>query len=128
MAAPVRRPRGGGQLLPETRLPRRGLACGLEKRSDGWWPRFDADVLAQTFREADRAAYWSEWERIRCPILIVRGSNGFVGDEDAQRLVDRAKDAELLTVPGAGHDVHLEQPATVARAIRAFIESRLAAS
>jgi pimeloyl-ACP methyl ester carboxylesterase len=53
-------------------------ADGLEQREDGLWPRFDVDVMSRTPREADRRSYWQEWDRIRCPVLVVRGANGTI--------------------------------------------------
>src|SRR5205085_5324446 len=37
-------------------------ANGLERRDDGWWPRFDFDVMTRTLQEALGRDYWSEWE------------------------------------------------------------------
>lgn len=96
-------------------------ANGLEERSDGWWPRFDIDVMVRTVREADSRTYWDEWESIRSPILVVRGTGGTVPDEHARQLINRARCGELVEFPEAGHDVHLDQPAEWLRVLRAFI-------
>lgn len=47
---------------------------GLEQRADGWWPRFEVDVMVRTLREALRRPVREQWAQIRAPTLIVRGS------------------------------------------------------
>lgn len=98
-------------------------ADGLEQRDDGWWPRFDVDVLVETLREADRRTYWDQWESIRCPILIVRGANGTLPPDHARLLTERARNAKLIEIEDASHDVHLEQPQKWANALRSFLRS-----
>jgi pimeloyl-ACP methyl ester carboxylesterase len=60
------------------------------QREDGLWPRFDVDVMARTLREADRRSYWQEWDRIRCPVLVVRGANGTIPPAGAQAMIARS--------------------------------------
>ena len=57
---------GGPSLLAEM------WADGLEKRDGGLWPRWDAEVMGRTIREAFGRDYWEQWEAIRCPTLAVR--------------------------------------------------------
>ncbi|HEX2192861.1 MAG TPA: alpha/beta hydrolase [Acidimicrobiales bacterium] len=58
---------------------------------------------------------------VRCPVLVARG-----GDTEAMSppaldgLVERLPDARAETLPGLGHFGPLEDPATVAKSIRAF--------
>jgi pimeloyl-ACP methyl ester carboxylesterase len=87
----------------------RAWAGGLETREDGLWPQFDADTLLQAVR-ASSSDHWDAWSWIRCPTLIVRGEHGMAA-EDARAMAARLEDAVLASVPGAGHDVHLEKPA-----------------
>jgi pimeloyl-ACP methyl ester carboxylesterase len=98
-------------------------ADGLQERSDGWWPRFDIDVMVRTVREADSRTYWDEWESIRCPTLVVRGTHGTVPADHARVVTSRARDATLIEVHAAGHDVHLDQPEAWRRVLRDFIAS-----
>lgn len=97
-------------------------AAGLEEREDGWWPRFDVDVLVRTLREADSRTYWDEWEGIGCPILVVRGSKGSLPRDHALQMLRRARAARLVEIAG-GHDVHLERPDEWARALRGFLSA-----
>jgi pimeloyl-ACP methyl ester carboxylesterase len=90
-------------------LRARAWAGGLETREDGLWPQFDADTLLRAVR-ASASDHWDAWSSIRCPTLIVRGEHGMAA-EDARAMAARLEDAVPATVPGAGHDVHLEKPA-----------------
>ena len=52
---------GGPSLLAEM------WADGLEERDGGLWPRWDAEVMTRTIREAFGRDYWEQWEAIGCP-------------------------------------------------------------
>jgi pimeloyl-ACP methyl ester carboxylesterase len=80
-------------------------------------------VLVKTVREADSRTYWDEWESIRCPILIVRGTNGTVAPAHARSVARRARNAKVIEIPDAAHDVHLEQPEQWANVLRRFVRS-----
>jgi pimeloyl-ACP methyl ester carboxylesterase len=99
----------------------RAWVGGLSTREDGLWPRFDEETLLRAVRET-AAGHWDAWESIRCPTLIVRGEHG-VAAEDARAMVARLDTAVLETVPAAGHDVHLEQPAEWRRVVDRFLAS-----
>ncbi len=58
---------------------------GLERRDDGWYPQFEVGVLVRTLREALERAYWPEWERIRCPTLVMRAGRGVIPAHGVQR-------------------------------------------
>ena len=98
-------------------------ANGLERREDGWWPRFDFDVMAKTLKEALARPYWDEWERIRCPVLIVRAGNGDVPRQTAEEMTARLASSRLIEVPGAGHDVHLDSPDEWRAVLTGFLEA-----
>jgi pimeloyl-ACP methyl ester carboxylesterase len=98
-------------------------ANGLEQRDGGWWPRFDFDVMARTLGEALARSYWREWERIRCPVLIVRAGNGDVSPHTAGEMTRRLASAQLIEVPGAGHDLHLDRPDEWRAVLTGFLEA-----
>ncbi len=98
-------------------------ANGLEHREGSWWPGFDPEVMARTLREALSRAYWAEWEGVSCPALVVRGTEGELPRPEAQSMVERLSGAELVEIPGAGHDLHLDRPAEWRRALEEFLSS-----
>jgi pimeloyl-ACP methyl ester carboxylesterase len=96
-------------------------AGGLERRDGGWWPRFDVDVMARTLREATSRAYWEEWERIACPALVVRAGRGQLSLADARAMAQRGRRVEVVDLPDAGHDLHLDSPAAWREALSGFL-------
>jgi pimeloyl-ACP methyl ester carboxylesterase len=96
-------------------------ADGLEERDDGWWPRFDVDVMTRTLREALARDYWDEWERIRCPTLVVRAGKGFIAPDLAREMVARLPHASLAEIPDAVHDLHLDRPEAWREVVTGFL-------
>ncbi|GHE42780.1 alpha/beta fold hydrolase [Streptomyces vinaceus] len=100
-------------------------AAGLEERPDGWHPRFDPDVMVATITENTTRAWWPEWERVTCPVLLVIGQNGIIPPEESQRmLTPPGPDTTAVSIPGAPHDVHLHSPVI----LHALLTDFLAAS
>ena len=98
-------------------------ANGLEERDDGWWPRFDVEVMVRTLQDAVGHSYWAEWDRIRCPTLVVRAGISLIPEADARAMAERLPQAELIEIPGAGHDLHLDCPAEWETAVGQFLDS-----
>ncbi|MEJ2385012.1 MAG: alpha/beta fold hydrolase [Xanthomonadales bacterium] len=62
-------------------------------------------------------------DRIRCPALIIAGELDRLKPPRYSRIIARGiAGAELLTAPGAGHAVVLEQPGWINRALTGFID------
>lgn len=62
------------------------------------------------------------FERIRCPVLLVRGSNSsLLTAVGARDLLAEIPDATLVEIPGAGHNVHIERPLEVLDAVSGFL-------
>ncbi|MFE2408385.1 alpha/beta fold hydrolase [Kitasatospora sp. NPDC059408] len=97
-------------------------ADGLEERDGGWWPRFDRDVMVEALAESARRAFWDEWTGITCPTLVVLGQSGIIPQDETEAMLQRRPETVAMSVPAAGHDVHLEQPETLCRALHEFLE------
>jgi pimeloyl-ACP methyl ester carboxylesterase len=95
---------------------------GLERRGDGWWPRFDVDVLERTLRAALTQPSWDEWERLRCPTLVVRAGHGLVEPETAAAM-GRRPGAHVVTLADAAHDLHLDRPGEWRDALTGFLDA-----
>ncbi|MFI6852662.1 alpha/beta fold hydrolase [Streptomyces sp. NPDC050416] len=105
----------------EAFLGHEAWARGLEKREDGWYPRWDRTTIINTVAELATTAYWPEWSRITCPTLLIQGEHGTMRpDEPAQMLTHRPH-THHIRIPDAAHDVHLDQPGRLYEAIRTFI-------
>ena len=97
-------------------------ARGLEDRPDGLHPRFDRDTLVETMTELSAHAYWPQWSRVRCPTLLVRGESGTMSSTEASEMLTARPDTRAAVIPGAAHDVHLDQPELLHAEIEKFLE------
>ncbi|MFF2778657.1 alpha/beta fold hydrolase [Streptomyces sp. NPDC058052] len=104
-----------------------GWASGLEERDGGWWPRFDVAVLAASLAENALRGWWDEWDAIEVPLLGVLGEKGIIGAEVWDGMARRRPGLRGVSLPGAGHDVHLERPEEVFGAVAAFLRDVAAA-
>ncbi|MGW1433280.1 alpha/beta fold hydrolase [Streptomyces sp. NPDC002431] len=100
-----------------------GWAAGLEERADGWWPRFDRDVMVDSLAENARCDTWGRWAEISCPTLAVLGQSGFIPPQDADRMLKDRPDTLAVSIPGTGHDVHLERPEVLYRLLSDFLDA-----
>ncbi|MFB7515479.1 alpha/beta fold hydrolase [Streptomyces sp. NPDC056144] len=98
-----------------------GWAAGLEERDGGWWPRFDNDVMVESLTENAQRSFWDEWEAVACPTLAVLGQTGFLPPAEVDEMLGRRPGTRALSVPGTGHDVHLERPDVLGRVLREFL-------
>jgi pimeloyl-ACP methyl ester carboxylesterase len=82
----------------------------------------DPDAAAAALAEIAEHDFWTEWAQLRCPVLVVRGEKGDLPREVAERMCGQLESARLVEIPGAGHDVHLDEPAALAEAIEGFVQ------
>ncbi len=90
----------------------RGDAAQLEERRANTVER-----LTHQLRALGQGAQTPLWERLvdlRAPVHLVTGTLDTKYGRIAQDMAARLPNARVSTVPGAGHAVHLEQPAAVA--------------
>jgi pimeloyl-ACP methyl ester carboxylesterase len=97
-------------------------ADGLGQRDGGWWPRFDVDVMVRTLDGTVGRSHWREWERIRCPTLVVRAGAGMIPAAEARSMTERLPHASLVELDGAEHDLHLDQPDAWRSAVTEFLD------
>jgi pimeloyl-ACP methyl ester carboxylesterase len=62
------------------------------------------------------------WRGIRCPTLLFRGLESWAADPEQDGRIHVIENCRLISVPGAGHWVHHDQPEVFLRAIREFFE------
>lgn len=97
--------------------------AGLEQAPDGLRPGFERAVMVDCIADLASRNYWQQWRSIRCPTLIVLGQRGHFSDEHGARLVREALDAELVTIPDVGRDLHLEALERWTEVLRRFLDS-----
>jgi pimeloyl-ACP methyl ester carboxylesterase len=96
----------------------------LESRADGWWPRFDPDVMETTIRAVADVARWDEWQSITVPTLLVRGGLNKVDEQELGRQLELRPEVEQAVIAEAGHDAHLDQPAAWISVLKDFLARR----
>ncbi|MEV0505494.1 alpha/beta hydrolase [Streptomyces spectabilis] len=101
------------------------LECAFRQSDDGWGYSFDIDDTVRSHK-ALTGAYWSDWESVSCPTLLIRGADSIVLTRDharemTARRAGRAGGAELVELP-AGHVVHGDVPDEFAATVRAFVD------
>ncbi len=106
---------GGDRLVAEA------WADGLELRVDGLWPQWDPGTLRQALADVHDREYVEEWAEVHAPTLLVRGEHSSVSERTVETMCALRPDLEVCVVAGAGHDIHLEAPATWVRLLSGFL-------
>jgi pimeloyl-ACP methyl ester carboxylesterase len=102
----------------------RAWADGLQSREDGLWPRWDLDVMLRAMEPIFEREAWQEWEDVTQPTLLVLGESGTIDPARIERMVAMRPQTRLVTIGGAGHDVHLDQPQEWLKTLDTFLDSR----
>lgn len=100
-----------------------GWAAGLERRAEGWWPRFDVEVMAAALRALGPAPTAEAWAALSCPALFVGAEHGILDPGRVDRMLAARPATRSACVPRAGHDVHLERPEALHLVLADFLAS-----
>ncbi|MFD8750440.1 alpha/beta fold hydrolase [Kitasatospora sp. NPDC059577] len=112
--------------LTEQGLNGEAWAAGLERRGDGWYPRFERSVMTRAVAGVSVRDWWPQWREVRCPVLLVFGEKGIIPPAESVRMLDSAGPSARTTavsVPGTGHDVHLDRPDVLHALLSDFLAS-----
>jgi pimeloyl-ACP methyl ester carboxylesterase len=118
---------------------RRGILHNARQRPDGSWEwRYDRGSHARsraastddppTGSAGDGAVaglspLWDDFEAIRCPLMLVRGSlSPVVDDDDVTEARRRQPDVRVEVIDGAGHSVQGDRPVELAGLLDRFVE------
>ena len=95
-----------------------------EEPDGSWVWRYDPmRAWRREGTELSFAPLWDEVDRIKAPLLLVRGGlSGVVSDEDAAELLRRQPAAEVVVVEGAGHSIQGDRPVELARILARFTD------
>ena len=97
---------------------------GARPDGDGWSWKWDP--LFNTYLPDGFNPEWvtGDFEAIDCPVLAIMGGADDMWSFPSEEIEDRAghlRDVRIVSVPDAGHYVHLEQPDHVIAHIRTFL-------
>jgi pimeloyl-ACP methyl ester carboxylesterase len=84
---------------------------------------FDTDVVLRTLEQTVGKDFSDEWASIQAPTLIVRAERGWLGLAEANRMAAALPSTRVVTLAGAGHDVHLDAPEAWRSAVEEFLSS-----
>ena len=87
----------------------------LRRDAAGWRLHYDPRI-AEPLRQAEVADVdlWALWDRITCPVLVLRGAESdLLLAETAAEMQRRGPCAEVIEVPGCGHAPALLDPAQI---------------
>ena len=100
----------------------------LYERPDGWSPRFDVDGAIESTVDLGGRSYWDEWRTIRCPTLVVGGSDRELAQAELEAMAACLPDGCYTLVEGAGHNVHLDRADVWHGLLEAFLAQHHPAS
>ena len=100
----------------------RAWVADLEEKTDGLWPRFNADVMVATLNSVLRPR-WAQWESVTTPTLVVYGESGMFTAQEESEFIDRGRDVKRVDLAGASHDGHLDSFTSWIIALRSFLLS-----
>jgi pimeloyl-ACP methyl ester carboxylesterase len=93
---------------------------GLKRNGDGTYSwKFDPYLRARAPYRLSLEDHMALWSRIRCPTLLVSGSESFLPDPATAGVI---KQAELVKIEGAGHRLHHDRPNEVLDVLKKFLE------
>jgi len=99
----------------------RAWAEDLEERSDGFWPRFDPEIMAEAAAGL-AASRWKEWHAVQAPALVVYGGRGMFTPDAKDAFVQQGRRVSRVDLPEASHDAHLDAFDDWVRALRGFLD------
>jgi pimeloyl-ACP methyl ester carboxylesterase len=101
------------------------LHANLETGEDGkmnW--RFHAPGMIETVETGRKTDAMAELIGLTAPTLLIRGARSReLPADEAKRMSESRPGVELVTIPGAGHYVHAEQPAAFTAALDKFVRT-----
>ncbi len=95
---------------------------GVARNEDGTFSwKFDNAIRGRSPTRPDFGEVEALWSNIRCPVLLVRGTESWASDPEKDGRMHPFRDARLANVEGAGHWVHHDRPSDFLRLVRAFL-------
>lgn len=94
---------------------------GLRRTDHGFEPDFRPEDMANIL-ERDQEDCWHLLPSIEAPTLLITGEGGLVSGVDADRMVQTIPRARHESVQGAGHNVHLDDPALCVDLVKGFLD------
>lgn len=88
-----------------------GWWAGLPQGRRPWRP----DQLAAALTDVHAREARAEWRSVTAATLLVTGEHGVIPPAQIEEMCRTGRDVRHVVMPGVGHDLHLEDPTTLAR-------------
>ena len=95
---------------------------GVKRNADGSYSwKFDEYQQARAPYRLSPDDHIALWSRIICPTLLLRGSESFLRDPESAGALAHFRQAQLVTIAGAGHWLHHDKLDDVISELRLFL-------
>jgi pimeloyl-ACP methyl ester carboxylesterase len=95
----------------------------FDRTAGGWRLHGRTERWVQIAAEWGTRDYWSQWQSVRSPALLIEAGNGVTPPGQMARMCETGHQATYLNVPGAGHLVHDDRPREYREAVEAFLSA-----
>jgi pimeloyl-ACP methyl ester carboxylesterase len=93
----------------------------FDRTATGWRLHGRPETWIQIAAEWGTRDYWSQWNAVRVPALLIEAGNSVTPPGQMRRMAETGYRATYLHVPGAGHLVHDDAPQAYQEAVEAFL-------
>lgn len=93
----------------------------FDRTEVGWRLHGEAGKWVQIAAEWGTRDYWTQWQAVRAPTLLIEAGNSVAPAGQMQRMAEIGYRTTYLKVPGAGHLVHDDAPEVYCRAVTEFL-------
>lgn len=93
----------------------------FDRTSDGYRLHGDIATFRDISEEWGTRSFWTEWERLTAPTLLIEGEYTITAPGQMRRMAELHPRARHIVIPGAGHLVHDDQPARYRAEVADFL-------
>ena len=81
----------------------------------GWRPHYDPNIgVPFAPGRVYNVSMWRDWEAVRCPVLLLRGTESdLLRADTARQMTEQGPRAKLVEIPGCGHAPALLDPGQI---------------
>ena len=94
----------------------------LKQNEDGSYSWKYDNYIRLPFVDSEYIDLFSLWQRISCPILLLRGEDSWADDPEKDGRIKLFQNARLVNIPNAGHWLHHDQLEIFLNTAKAFLQ------
>lgn len=78
--------------------------------------------MVRSLAENAQLSFRHEWGQVACPTLAVLAQSSFIPAQEIDEMLRQRPATMAMSIPGTGHDLHLEQPKILHAALSDFLK------